>query len=88
MTCNKTRIAQFLAGQIGLDDKLALLLHLDDWPRCWAEIYDGVKAQHLHYYKASARRMKLSQKELNRIQSNDRRWQGGLTFQTALIRIG
>ena len=72
MTCNKRRIAQFMSGRIEVDDKLFFLFHLDECPHCWSEVYNAVKAQHSHYYKPSTRGAKLSAKELNRIDFEDR----------------
>ena len=72
MTCNKERTAQFMSGRIDLDDKLVFLFHLDECPSCWSEVYDAVKAHHAHYYKTSSRGVQLSDKELNRIEFEDR----------------
>ncbi len=72
MTCNKERTAQFMSGRIDLNDKLVFLFHLDECPSCWSEVYDAVKAHHAHYYKTSSRGVQLSDKELNRIEFEDR----------------
>lgn len=64
INCNRKHIAQFLANELSIDDKLDFLFHLDNCTTCWEEVYAAVRAQHAHYYKSPSRRMKLSKKQV------------------------
>lgn len=70
--CNRAWLARFQAEELELDDRLEFLYHLDECPRCWEAVYSATKAKHPHYYKISARKMKLSEKELRRIEAASR----------------
>lgn len=43
--CDRKRIAGFLQGTLGLDDKLEFLMHLDTCASCWNQIYAAMKSQ-------------------------------------------
>lgn len=65
--CDRRRLAGYLSGQLDLDDRLAFLLHVEDCGRCWETVYHNVKAQHPHFYRQSPRGVKISSKELSRL---------------------
>lgn len=64
MNCDRKKLTQFLSKELDIDNKLDFLFHLDDCTECWEEVYNVIKAQHPHYYKSKARRMKISEKEI------------------------
>jgi hypothetical protein len=65
--CDRERLIGFLANQLELDDRLDFLTHVETCGRCWDEVYNARKAEHPHYYKTSNRQVKLTDKELKRI---------------------
>lgn len=69
-TCNRASIGRFLGNRMDLDEKLDFLGHLQECKQCWGEVYNARKNEHPHYYKKTARRLKVSQKELDRLNNN------------------
>ncbi len=67
--CNRKRLADFLIDQLEVEDKLLFLDHLETCPRCWREVYNARKAEHPHYYKQLKVKLKLSDKEIKRLES-------------------
>ncbi len=65
--CNRQRLIGFLTDQLEIDERLEFLAHLDGCGRCWDEIYSARKAEHPHYYKSGNRSVKISEKDLKRI---------------------
>jgi len=65
--CNRKRLAAYLANKLELEERLDLLFHLDHCIQCWEEVYNAQKAQHPHYYRQSSRAVKISDKELQKI---------------------
>lgn len=65
--CNRDRLIGFLTNQLEIDDRLDFLAHLETCGRCWDEIYSARKAEHPHFYKTSNRQVRLSEKDLKRI---------------------
>lgn len=66
-SCNRQRLIGFLTDQLEIDDRLEFLAHLDACGRCWDEIYSARKAEHPHYYKSNNRRVRISDRDLKRI---------------------
>lgn len=65
--CDRKLVARFLKNQLEDEDRLDFLFHLDQCPSCWEEVYNATKALHPHYYKSSARKVKISEKELKKL---------------------
>lgn len=65
--CNRDLLAGFLTNQLGIDDRLDFLAHLEDCPRCWDEIYNARKSEHPHFYKNGNRQVRINERELKRI---------------------
>lgn len=70
--CNRKQLDDFISGQLEVDDKLAVLYHLEECIECWEKVYDSTKAQHPHYYKSKSRRVKISERELVRLGETER----------------
>jgi hypothetical protein len=67
--CNRKQLAGFLSDQLEVDERLEFLVHVETCSRCWDEIYNARKSEHPHYYKTTARQVKITDKELQRIDS-------------------
>ncbi len=70
-TCNRKLLSGYLADQLDLEERLDFLFHLDSCPRCWEEVYSATKARHPHYYKNSSRQLKMSERELKRLERTE-----------------
>lgn len=71
--CNKKNPIRYLKEEMDLDEKLTFLFHLDTCSNCWEAVYNATKAEHPHYYKVKARRIKqLSEKELRKLDTENR----------------
>lgn len=68
--CKRERLVGFLTNQLEIDERLEFLSHLDLCGRCWDEVYNARKAEHPHYYKTSSRRVRLSARDLKRIDAS------------------
>lgn len=49
--CNRQSLAAFIKNQLGEDDRLDFLIHVDSCTYCWEAVYAATKAAHPHYYK-------------------------------------
>ncbi len=67
--CTKDWLIRYLAEELDLDERLEYLFHLDECLDCWGAVYSATKAKHPHYYKMSARQLKISEKELRKLES-------------------
>ena len=65
-------LVNFLSNRLEPEDKLDFLFHLDDCIECWEKVYNTVKAQHPQYYKRSSWRVKISDRELERLDRKKR----------------
>jgi len=65
--CGPHVVALFLDNELKLDQKLEFLEHLEECPQCWGEIYKARKNEHPHYYKKTSRRLKVTEKELAKL---------------------
>jgi len=65
--CNRQAVTRFLRNELDLDEKLDFLDHLQECKQCWTEVYDARKNEHPHFYKKITRRLKVSEKELARL---------------------
>jgi hypothetical protein len=50
MNCKQQLVTEYLTDKLEGDSLLEFLLHLDDCEKCWNEIYEARKAEHLQYY--------------------------------------
>ncbi len=69
--CNREWLIRYLSDKLVLDEKLEYLFHLDECAHCWEAVYNATKAKHPHFYKMSARQLKLSEKELSSLESSE-----------------
>ncbi len=67
--CNKTWLIRYLSEELDLDEQLEFLFHLDECLDCYESLYTATKAKHPHYYKMSARQLKISERELQKLES-------------------
>ncbi|MGH9339203.1 MAG: hypothetical protein ACRD1R_06360 [Acidobacteriota bacterium] len=67
ITCNRRTLSHFLSDRLEIEDKLGFLFHLDHCSKCWDAVYNAVKATHPHYYKTTSRRLKISERELKKL---------------------
>ena len=67
--CDRRVVARFLDNKLDLDQKLEFLKHLEDCKQCWGEVYKARKNEHPHYYKKTSRRLKVTEKELAKLNS-------------------
>lgn len=65
--CNRKMLRAFLSNQLDQDERLDFLYHLDICQSCWEEVYNATKATHPHYYKTKRGKVKISEKELQKI---------------------
>lgn len=70
--CNRRRLLGYLRNTLDLEEKLDFLFHVDHCTRCWEDIYNYQKAQHPHWYRQNSRGVKISDKELSRIEGRER----------------
>lgn len=68
--CDRQRLVGFLTNQLDVDDRLDFLGHLEACPRCWGEVYNARKAEHPHYYKSTARQVRMTDFDLRRIDAD------------------
>ena len=61
------RLLAFLATSSTWDEKLEFLEHLEECKQCWGEVYNARKNEHPHYYKKTSRRLKVTEKELAKL---------------------
>lgn len=71
-TCNRTLIKGFLANNLGEEERLDFLFHLDNCVTCWEEVYNATKATHPHYYKNSSRKVKVSKRDLGDFEDSEK----------------
>ncbi|MFQ5739674.1 MAG: hypothetical protein ACE5JX_11745 [Acidobacteriota bacterium] len=69
-TCSREHLIGFLTNQLELDEKLQFLFHLETCSQCWGEVYNAKKAEHPHYYKGYTRQLRISDRELRRIDAS------------------
>ncbi len=67
--CDRKQRARYLAGDMELDERLEFLFHLDDCEHCWGAVYSATKDNHPHYYKTKGRKLKISERELQKLES-------------------
>ena len=67
--CNRKQLVGFLSNQLEVDERLDFLAHVEECTRCWEEIYNARKAEHPHYYKSTGRQVRLTDKDLKRIEA-------------------
>ncbi len=65
--CDRQTVARFLGNELDLDEKLEFLEHLEECKQCWGEVYNARKNEHPHYYKKTSRRLKVTEKELAKL---------------------
>lgn len=65
--CDTRVVARFLNNELELDPKLDFLEHLEECKQCWGEVYNARKKEHPHYYKKTSRRLKVTEKELAKL---------------------
>lgn len=66
--CDRLWLARYLRSELELEEKLDYLYHLDVCPDCWEKVYSATKATHPHYYKMSARQIKVTERDLARME--------------------
>ncbi len=81
--CNRPLLAGFLTNQLDIDERLELFAHLETCTRCWEEVYNARKAEHPHYYKRTARQVKISALELKRLDTPVREDEEQSEYQVA-----
>jgi hypothetical protein len=54
--CNRKLLSDFIRNNLEEEDRLDFLLHLDECPNCWEQVYSATKAQHPHFYKRPPKR--------------------------------
>jgi len=57
-------LSGYLANRLTLEDQLDFLIHVDSCSHCWDEVYNATKSKHPHYYKTTARQVKVSKQEM------------------------
>jgi len=67
--CNKKWLIRYLTEELDLDEQLEYLFHLDECLECWESVYTATKAKHPHFYKMSARQLKISERELRKLET-------------------
>ena len=67
--CNKRWLTRYISEELDLDEQLEYLFHLDECLDCYESLYTATKAKHPHYYKMSARQLKISERELQKLES-------------------
>ena len=65
--CDRQALVGFITNQLDTDERLTFLLHVEECSRCWDAVYSARKAEHPHFYKSSSRQVRLSDKDLRRI---------------------
>jgi hypothetical protein len=56
ITCNRKLLSDFISNNMEEESRLEFLLHLDDCPYCWEQLYSATKAQHPQFYKSPPRK--------------------------------
>ena len=81
--CDRNLLVGFLTNRLEIDERLDFLIHLEACGQCWEEVYKARKAEHPHYYKRTNRQVRLSEKELKRIDALSREEREEDQFQVA-----
>ena len=81
--CKRELLLGFLRGELDVDDCLEFLEHVEDCTRCWGEVYNAEKSKHPHYYKKSSRQVKITERELKRIDTPVRKQNDSEVYQVA-----
>ena len=82
-SCKRDLLLGFLNGELDVDDCLEFLDHVESCTRCWEEVYNAEKSKHPHYYKKNSRQLKISERELKRIDTPVRKQSDGDVYQVA-----
>lgn len=81
--CKRERLLGFLSGALDVDECLEFMEHLENCPRCWEEVYNAEKNKHPHYYKKTSRQLKISERELKRIDTPSKKHDKEEAYQVA-----
>ena len=68
--CSRQTVSLFLVNELDVDQKLDFLIHVEECKQCWKDIYDARKKEHPHYYQRTSRRVKVTEKELAKLNGN------------------